>query len=325
MWGVVRYGLRRTYDAGGQRALALEAGSAMHEIFAAIRLWQLANVQKLREHVHYHGPKLFGLERYSMLDFFMLKNFEPREHLISLCFSVLHSSGYYDDPRDNIRTLTNMESALISYIDEYLPLMKSWEIYVHDPKNPTSPIGVELTTDAVLHYSDGKIIRYIGTADAVLRSLLDRAKPLYVGENKTASRLDDSWRLSFELSHQVTGYNVITTAKLAIPVYRTKVFGLRLQSGQQNTYESFEPQIRTREMIHVWANWVYSGVTLYEHYGEVFESTQRLTHSCNRYFRPCALLTFCADTPEGREMQIKDMVESDLSPSEQAVALGSGV
>ena len=39
-WGIVRYGLHKTMSGGG-RAMALEAGSACHEVFAALRLWQL--------------------------------------------------------------------------------------------------------------------------------------------------------------------------------------------------------------------------------------------------------------------------------------------
>jgi len=308
--------------------MALEAGSAMHEVFAAVRLWQLANVQNLPEHAENRAKELFGLERYATLSPIFASKKEraddPRQHLVALCFDVLHSSGYYDDPRDNIRTLTNMESATIVYVDEYLGIMGHWPVYVQDTSNPVSLIGVELTTDALLHFSDGKVIRYVGTADAVLRSTLEKARTVYLGENKTASRLDDSWRLSFEMSHQVTGYNVVTTARIKEPVYHTKVFGLRIQPGQQDAYESFEPQVRTGEMIEVWARWVYEGVRLYEMYDQDFESTIRMTHSCNRYFRPCALITFCADTPEGRELQVEDMVETDLSPSEQAVALGSG-
>jgi hypothetical protein len=127
------------------------------------------------------------------------------------------------------------------------------------------------------------------------------------------------------MSHQVTGYNVIVSAALKRAIYKTKIFGLRLQPGQHDTYESFEPQIRTSDMIQTWSRWVYEGVALYNRYGDDYEKTQRLTHSCNRYFRPCALLTFCSDTPQGRESQIQDMIEGDISPSEQAVALGLGV
>jgi hypothetical protein len=330
MWGVVRYGMKRTYQ-NNARALALEAGSTMHSVFAGIRLWQLAHIQKLPDHAMFHAQRIFGPEKLEVLmnkDIFNLKNdTDPREQLVEMSFDLIHMSGYYDDPKDNVRTLTNMESAAINYVDEYLPLMENWHVYVEDKRIPSSTIGIELATDAILTYSDGTSIRYIGTADAVLESLLrgGNDRGLYVGENKTASRLDDSWRMAFEMSHQVTGYNAIISARLGRPVYQSKIFGLRLQPGQQDTYESFEPQIRTPTMIQVWARWVYEGVKLYDRYGEDFEKAQRLTHSCNRYFRPCALLTFCADTPEGRISQMADMIEGDMSPSEQAIALGLGV
>jgi hypothetical protein len=43
-WGIVRYHLHKTMS-GGSRALALEAGAAMHEMFAAVRLLDLKNYQ----------------------------------------------------------------------------------------------------------------------------------------------------------------------------------------------------------------------------------------------------------------------------------------
>src|SRR3990167_2390290 len=43
-WGIIRYGKRRTYSETA-RALALEAGSVMHRVFATVRLWQLDRIQ----------------------------------------------------------------------------------------------------------------------------------------------------------------------------------------------------------------------------------------------------------------------------------------
>lgn len=303
----------------------------MHQVFAAIRLWQLANVQALPHHADFHGNRIFGSRWEEGIREFILNSDvdEPRESLINLSYNVLHTTGFYDDDRDTVRTLTNMESATITYVDEQLKTMDQWPIYVEDKEDPTSTIGIELTIDAILHYSNHKRIRYIGTADAVLQCVLDREqasrRETYLGENKTASRLDDSWRFSFEMSHQVTGYNVLATTLLKKPTFKSKVFGLRLQPGKQDTYESFEPQERSGVMVQKWAEWVYGGVELYDMYDGDYENAKRLTHSCNRYFRPCALLPFCSDSPEGRDLQIEQMVAGEMSPSEQAVQLGVGV
>jgi hypothetical protein len=42
-WGILRYSMHKTMSAPGvTRAMALEMGSAAHEVFAAVRLWQIA-------------------------------------------------------------------------------------------------------------------------------------------------------------------------------------------------------------------------------------------------------------------------------------------
>ena len=60
-WGIIRYSKHLTMPGGG-RAMALEAGSAMHECFSVIRLIQLGHIQGqcLRAHMHYHGIRQIG-------------------------------------------------------------------------------------------------------------------------------------------------------------------------------------------------------------------------------------------------------------------------
>jgi hypothetical protein len=38
------------------------------------------------------------------------------------------------------------------------------------------------------------------------------------------------------------------------------------------------------------------------------------THSCNRYFRPCSLIPFCASDREEQERIIAEMVTDEWSP-----------
>jgi len=80
-----------------------------------------------------------------------------------------------------------------------------------------------------------------------------------------------------------------------------------------------EPVRRTREDIDHWANWVRRQVEIFEEYQIDWEHAERRTHSCNRYFRPCALIPFCADSARGRQEQWDQMIDVVPSPSERAV------
>ena len=65
--GYTRYSMHKQMPTTG-RALALEAGSAMHECFAFVRLVTLIEQHKDRPEFcdklwYYHGTRLFGADR----------------------------------------------------------------------------------------------------------------------------------------------------------------------------------------------------------------------------------------------------------------------
>jgi hypothetical protein len=53
--------------SGLTRAMALEMGSAAHEVFAAVRLWQVHHYQERSDLADFHGPRLFGDTRYQAM------------------------------------------------------------------------------------------------------------------------------------------------------------------------------------------------------------------------------------------------------------------
>jgi hypothetical protein len=304
---------QRTY-ATNARSMALDAGSAMHEVFAAVRIWQLEHVQKLPKHARATARRIFGTERWRSCN--TSKATEPRDQLIDLCFAILHSGSFYDDPSDDIRTLTNMELSTIRYVDDMLPVMPSWPIWVASAKQPNGLVGIEQTFDVTLHYADKKQLRYIGTIDGLT---LNRGRCV-LEENKTASRLDTGWRQSFEMLHQVTGYCAASTTIFGFPVYSARIHGLKIKQGNygDNSY-TFEVQRDVHAITH-WARWIrFTAETLHEPYTTDWENAPRFTHSCNRYFRPCTLLPFCADTPEGRKQAFEEMTPTEPSPSERVI------
>jgi len=105
-------------------------------------------------------------------------------------------------------------------------------------------------------------------------------------------------------------------------VFRCRVTGLRIKPANrgEDVYP-FETIERTEDSFQHWATWVREMAETYIRYKDDFEHATRFTHSCNRFFRPCSLLSFCSDTPTGRLLAYHEhMVPMDLSPSERAVS-----
>jgi hypothetical protein len=93
------------------------------------------------------------------------------------------------------------------------------------------------------------------------------------------------------------------------------------QTGHVEDYVDFE-ESRTLDKIQHWGNWVRTSAETMARYEGNIEGAPRYTHSCSRYFRPCAMIPFCDDTPEGREIQLIEMTDAEPSPSEQKVLEG---
>jgi hypothetical protein len=113
--------------------MALEAGEVMHQVFATTRIWQLYNVDGKKEHALIRGQTIFGYTRWNdCMDHVkgLEHRGEEREHLLELCFAILNSTGWKDDPNDPTRTMQNMQLSTIAYVDHSLPKMENWPIYV---------------------------------------------------------------------------------------------------------------------------------------------------------------------------------------------------
>lgn len=286
----------------------------MHDVFAAVRIWQLEHRQNLKRHAQVTGERIFGKKRWDSC-VSHTKPDDERDHLLELCFNVLHTGGWEDSPYDKNRTMANLELSTIDYIDERLPHMENWPIYVENGRDPYCMVGIEQIFDVVLVYEDGVRIRFIGTVDGLV---VKQPQNIHVlDENKSANRLGNGWRAGFEMSHQVTGYCAAGTVVFGFPIEHSRVTGVKVGRGE-DPY-AFEPIARGPEFVAVWASWVYQAAAKLESYWDRYEDAPRFTHSCNRYFRPCSLLAFCADTVEGRKEQWKEMVPNDLSPSEEAI------
>ena len=275
-------------------------------------------MQKLGDHAKVTGDRIFGEPRWKEVWKSVNKHSGDMDQIGQLAVDVLGTSGYYDDPNDATRTLANMQTAAVVYARETYPYLYAWPIWVDDPKSPLKSVGIEIVFDVVLEYEDGRRIRYIGTLDGILCNAV-KANRITMAENKTASRMDKAWVESFKMRHQITGYMACGMALLDFEMWHARVYGCRLKPMYRGEDVHIEPVSRTRDDIQHWANWVRRQVEIFEEYQADWEHAERRTHSCNRYFRPCALIPFCADTPSGRREQWDQMIDIIPSPSERAI------
>lgn len=304
--------------------MALEAGTAMHECFSAIRLWQLKHAQGKADLADKRFAELFpDAERREVMNERQSQaNLSERQRLQHFAVQCLLTSGYYDDPGDPKRTLANMEQALLYYIDRWD--LERYPVYVSDDG---SFVGIELEFDLVLTYEYQKEttgeattdrLRFIGRTDGLHT---DHGIPI-LQENKTAWRLDEQWRNSFDMSHQVTGYLAAGSTLAGLPelLDRAVVIGITLplprdiMKGLDYVHVS-----RASHMFVNWVNWFVNTHRMRLRTLNDPRIADKYTHSCNRFFRTCEFLPFCVADHEEQTAMLDEMVTDKWSPlSEEA-------
>jgi hypothetical protein len=306
-YGIIRYTHHMAMPSGGgHRAMALEAGSAMHQCFSAIRLWQLGMVQAMPDLMRHHGVRLFGAERWDALAHCMDVE-SPRD----CALECLSTSGFTDDDSDKRRTYSNLETSLLYYVQRWDH--KRYPVWVRDVTNTMSDVGIEIPFSIVVcdaHHTP--LFRYTGRVDGIHT---DTSGDLIIQENKTASRLNAAWRMSFNTSHQVTGYTVAASLFTQQPCSRGMVLGIALPLPRiMSDGLVVEPVTRTQHAKRQWIEWALH--TVHEHDRWVHDPLQApmYTHSCNRYFTPCSMIPLCAGDAEEQQLIMSEMTRDEWSP-----------
>lgn len=315
-WGILRYDMHRTFS-NNSRAMALEAGGAMHEVFAAVRLYQLWKYDAPKEladqFLDYHGKRLFG-DRFENIRACLDTEEDERTQCMNFCLEALYSSGFYDDPGDRRRTMSNLEEAAILYIDKWN--WKRLPIWIRDHSDPTSDVGIEIAFDVVITFTfEGGVtqnFRFTGKLDG----LHLRDGQLCVGENKTASRLDEAWRMSFLMSSQITGYCLVATVWTGEACTDAIVWGLGIPLPKSYDNGGLITEYVTREthQFAAWFDWFLHSAAIYSRYKNNPHDAPRYTHSCNRYFRSCSFIPFCCSNKEDQMLMIEEMIIDEWSP-----------
>lgn len=319
-YGVLRYAHHKTevpLTTSG-RKLAIEAGKACHDFFAALRMWTLlqradnfGDYSNLHEKTHAHGFKLFGRDRWqSMLE--QPQDADPQTNALNFALDALHTSGYYDDPSDRKRTMSNMEASMISYLTRYfqsdMPVAVKGDL-----------IGVEIpfVLEVTWHPKDmfgeefAKTNYYCGRIDGVHHY----GEGLAVAENKTAAQLSSTWRTSFAISNQVTGYTIAGTEIFGEEIINAFVMGSQIPLPR-DVYNGtvFEPLTRGISDRIRWAEWLFGSIETYERFVPRPTAAPRYSHSCNRFFSACEFIPFCASPRDEQDSILEDMRVDEWSP-----------
>ena len=163
-WGIIRYGYHKVFSTTS-RAMALEAGSACHEVFAAARAFDSLEYsnraypdikqEDIRTLVEGRLVTMFGRERTSEFLQEVDSSEDERTRILRSGLSILNSGSFYDDPADKRRTMSNLEEACIAYLDRY-------EFGRNIPFIQDDYIGIETPINLIVEYeTDGGIARTI--------------------------------------------------------------------------------------------------------------------------------------------------------------------
>jgi len=334
-WGVLRYELGKRF-ADSARPTALEMGAMLHEAFAAVRIGLLKK-QGLHDHASVHAMRLFGADRTPLVLAPYEQGYTTREYFNS-AINCIESLGWEDDPRDVRRTMSNAQDALALYVDDWCT-RDDMRVWVADEQNPHDHVGVEIkfdlvlsfrVTQAVLHQlappavcisdvtsSEATVsFRYVGRMDGLCLHGHGDGEMAFIHENKSAARLNDAWKDSYLISHQITGYCVAASMYTGYPVYNGYAIGLAIPRPKRDPFNGivWEPVTRHPHNVEKWMQWVLHTCEVIWRWAGDPLSAPMYSHSCNRYFRPCSMIPLCYSSPEEQEEMLAEMVDDKWSP-----------
>jgi hypothetical protein len=314
-WGIITYQMHKKWP-GSKKSKALDAGSALHEVFAAVRLWQLhwydlaeQEISHSNSILEYHGLRLFGPKRWIDLGLFEYFDNNLFENLQQFCLQVLHTSGYDADPDDKKRSMTNLEEVALNYISRWD--MKKHPIWIRDINDPNTDVGIEIAYDLVITFrryeetSGAKAewdvsYRFTGKLDGlhydptITNDDLSQGA-LFVVDNKSTSRIAEDWGQAYELDTQLTGYMIASKVFTEQDVVHGKIIASSLPIPAKSTHGGQAVHNITRENYEFtrWFNWFYNIAQIEQQYKDNPIGAPVKPSSCIRYFKPCSMMPFC--------------------------------
>jgi hypothetical protein len=303
--------------------MALLAGKVAHECFAAARVWSLRYHQQLPKHYEAEGNRLFGRDRFAALHTAAetgIKQADRQASLRNIVLECLATSNFVESPDDRRRTYSNLEASLLYYVQRWD--YARYPVWVEDsdsgectPTGRHTPTGIERSFAIHISCTDGGFapFLYTGRIDGIHYD--PKQDRLLVMENKTASRLNDAWRMSYHTSPQVTGYCIAASILTKKRVNRAAVVGLSLPLPRTMA-EGFTIEMVDRcDTQHVhWMQWLLYAVSLHDKYYDAPLEAPKHYQSCNRYFRPCPLIPLCASPEDEAQQMYESLRREEWNP-----------
>jgi hypothetical protein len=315
-WGITRYGLHKRMPTlySDTRSMPLEAGTACHESFSAIRIAQLWHVYP--DHARFHALRLYGPARSESILSVIRAADTPEAAFRAAALETLATSGFQDALHDKRRTLANLGFSLTAFANSYDG--ERFPVFVANRGDPTAPVGIELPFRVLVSTlnSDGVSDEYAltGKIDGI-HWHREEGKELLIVDNKTGGRLDEAWLKAQDMSHQYTGYMVAGSLIAGEPIRRAVVRGVQIPmpkmilNGLQDVWVVREEHHRVQ-----WIAWLDHTIALYRDYRDDPIRAPKYTHSCNRYFRACPMIPFCTASESEKEQILSEMVVDEWNP-----------
>jgi len=304
-WGIIHAYHGKRFAHGVERAMPLEAGRAMHDVFACVRLFDMLEhyfngKDALLDDISSYASALLGKDRWTeALKYFANVNEDAETRCMQMALSILETSGFHDSPTDNKRTQSNLEAAAINYVQRY-PLGRFIPVYKYNGIH----VGVEVPFDVTIKFTDRAPIRFVGRIDALCFDTMRKQAIPEIHENKTGARIDTVWSNSFDTSHQVTGYCVAMCAVTNEEISEAHIWGTQLPVPKSSLYgdgSTRYPVTRTAREHLTWLAWVEHTLSILDKHDTTPWNAPMYTHSCNRYFRSCSFIPLCVETEELRK------------------------
>lgn len=338
-YGIIRHIHNKVFN-NSNRDMALECGDLCHKCFAAYRALSIyySGIKEEKTTKTAIGRKyLFNLIKNLVnneLDDDVVNQvlddlFTEAETKVTpvakyTVFSnwIIDNSGYYDEPDDKKRTIANIKESLLSYLSNFLSIIEDEPVWIEDENNVDSKIGIELPFDLTISISfdangeeHTQDIHFIGKIDGVHV----KDGKIILHENKTASRLDDSWSEQWYKSHQITGYCLAVSYLVNKSCFDARVLGMQIPITKY-TGNAFRTERVDRELHYFsdWARWVLTNHEIIENYKNNPEKAPMNTHACCKYYKACSFMPLCVQNEEERlRIMNEEMIDKPWSPLDE--------
>lgn len=222
--------------------------------------------------------------------------------------AVLKAYGEdYVPDQDTVKTIGRMADALIYYFEQF-PLHTDF-IQPHRIDGVAAiEFNFTLPID-VTHPDTGQPLLYYGRFDML--GVKHPEKMLWVVDEKTASRLGESWVQQWNMASQITGY-VWGAQQYGMPVVGAIMRGISILTNGYGHAQSIQQRNK-----HTIAQWYTQMCSDFRRAIQMYKDgyfDYNLSTSCNAYFRPCEYMNVCQSNDPQHWLDSSEFVQRIYNP-----------